>query len=213
MCHGHINTIVIAKVAGTDEIVGGYNPLAWDNSKGGTFMETNDSFIFSLKNGNIQNSILSRVKDSSGALYYPHDKNVYGPWFGFEEFLMETKVSNFTQDKLCQCKYEDMFDNYEKPIRTTSNEFSIVDYEVFKKLLLSGRREAEEPFVRKEEIINNQSWINSNNNLPSEVNSLIKMTISSKVNEIPKSNNSNEINKNNKKKTDNKPYVYSEDDK
>ncbi|RHZ79121.1 hypothetical protein Glove_151g178 [Diversispora epigaea] len=32
ICHGHAGTIVIAKVAGTYEIVGGYNPLTWDNS-------------------------------------------------------------------------------------------------------------------------------------------------------------------------------------
>ncbi|RHZ77531.1 hypothetical protein Glove_177g142 [Diversispora epigaea] len=50
MCHGY---------PGTDEIIRGYNPLSWDNSK---WVETRDSFIFSLKNGNIQNSILSRVK-------------------------------------------------------------------------------------------------------------------------------------------------------
>ncbi|RHZ51181.1 hypothetical protein Glove_482g45 [Diversispora epigaea] len=59
MCHGCFGTIVVAKVAETDEIVGGYNPLAWDNLTGGSNMETNDSFIFSLKNGDIKNSILS----------------------------------------------------------------------------------------------------------------------------------------------------------
>ncbi|RHZ83870.1 hypothetical protein Glove_87g226 [Diversispora epigaea] len=32
MCNGHAGTIVVAKVAGNDEIVGGYNPLSWDNS-------------------------------------------------------------------------------------------------------------------------------------------------------------------------------------
>ncbi|RHZ73753.1 hypothetical protein Glove_229g81 [Diversispora epigaea] len=53
ICDRHAGTIVIAKVAGTDEILGGYNPLAWDNSTEGIYMETNDSFIFSLKNGNI----------------------------------------------------------------------------------------------------------------------------------------------------------------
>ncbi|RHZ83814.1 hypothetical protein Glove_87g121 [Diversispora epigaea] len=43
LCHGHAGTIVVAKVAGTDEIIGGYNPLAWDNLKSG-YMETNDCF-------------------------------------------------------------------------------------------------------------------------------------------------------------------------
>ncbi|RHZ73228.1 hypothetical protein Glove_232g151 [Diversispora epigaea] len=115
--------------AGTDEIVGGYNPLAWDNSRTGN-VETNDSFIFSLKNGNIQNSILSRVKpNSGGALYYPMNQSMYDPWFGFSEFSMDSKVSNFTQDKMCQCNG---ISCYENPIRTTKDGFSIVDYEVFK---------------------------------------------------------------------------------
>ncbi|RHZ83845.1 hypothetical protein Glove_87g83 [Diversispora epigaea] len=62
MCHGHVCTVVVAKVAGTDEIVGGYNPLSWDNSKIGSDMETNNSFIFSLKNGNIQIRISAESK-------------------------------------------------------------------------------------------------------------------------------------------------------
>ncbi|RHZ87576.1 hypothetical protein Glove_33g200 [Diversispora epigaea] len=49
-------------IKGTDEIIGGYNSLALDNSNiGDKWMKTKDSFIFLLKNGNIQNSILSRV--------------------------------------------------------------------------------------------------------------------------------------------------------
>ncbi|RHZ46452.1 hypothetical protein Glove_621g16 [Diversispora epigaea] len=57
------------KLAETDEIVSGYNPLAWDNSK---------------------------------------------------REMIGSNVSDFTQDKLCQCYY----------IRT--EKFSIVDYEAFK---------------------------------------------------------------------------------
>ncbi|RHZ83762.1 hypothetical protein Glove_87g193 [Diversispora epigaea] len=133
MCNGHAGTIVVAKVAGTDEIVGGYNPLAWDNLKSG-WMKTNDSFIFSLKNGNIRNSILSRVRDD-GALYYRSlaDQDIYGPEFGCSEFYMKSDASDFTQDKQCSCCYADNADDqYEQPIRTTDDEFSISDYEVFK---------------------------------------------------------------------------------
>ncbi|RHZ85578.1 hypothetical protein Glove_64g49 [Diversispora epigaea] len=134
MCHGHAGTIVVAKVAGTDEIVGGFNPLAWDNSTTGTYMKANDSFIFSLKNGNIQNSILSRIIHSSGALFYYSNQNIYGPGFGKGEFLMKSNVSDFSQDKQCQCWYiVDDENYYEKPIRTSDDEFfSIIDYEVFK---------------------------------------------------------------------------------
>ncbi|RHZ74861.1 hypothetical protein Glove_219g115 [Diversispora epigaea] len=137
MCNGHAGTVVIAKVAGTDEILGGYNPLAWDNSKTQeTYMKTNDSFIFSLKNGNIQNSILSRVKNKSCALYYygSDKQKTFGPCFGGSEFLLQSNVSEFTKDKRCLCLFLNHlgFDFYEKSIRKTNAGFSIIDYEVFK---------------------------------------------------------------------------------
>ncbi|RHZ78322.1 hypothetical protein Glove_166g222 [Diversispora epigaea] len=38
-----------------------YNPLIWSNTNNNTvFIQARDSFIFSLKNNNIQNSILSK---------------------------------------------------------------------------------------------------------------------------------------------------------
>ncbi|RHZ48143.1 hypothetical protein Glove_557g53 [Diversispora epigaea] len=149
MCNGHVGTVVIAKVAGTDEILGGYNPLAWgDEILGGynplawvntktfdTYVETSDSFIFSLKNGNIQNSILSRVKNKSYALrYYSlNGQKTYGPHFGNSEFLLRSNISDFTKDKLCWCVYGPEYSHYyEKSIRTTNEKFSILDYEVFK---------------------------------------------------------------------------------
>ncbi|RHZ51186.1 hypothetical protein Glove_482g74 [Diversispora epigaea] len=130
MCHGHAGTIVVAKVTGTDETVGGYNPLTWDNLKSG-WMKTNDSFIFSLKNRNIQNSVLSRVINSNGALFYSdsNEQNIYGPFFGSCEFMMKSEVSDFTQDKQCWCTITTLA-KYEKPIRKTNDNFSIYDYEV-----------------------------------------------------------------------------------
>ncbi|RHZ81791.1 hypothetical protein Glove_117g109 [Diversispora epigaea] len=60
-----ISTSVVAKVKGTDEILGGYNPLSWNNNNiKDQWIETKDSFIFSLKNGNIQDSILSKTKNA-----------------------------------------------------------------------------------------------------------------------------------------------------
>ncbi|RHZ45805.1 hypothetical protein Glove_648g11 [Diversispora epigaea] len=122
MCHGHAGTIVVVKIAGTDEIVAGYNPLAWDNSINNTCIETDDSLIFLSKNRNIQDSILSRVIDSSGALYYQdsEDQNSYGPCFGHNEFMMESYVSDFAQGNECWCYYDTRYVNpcYEKPFRT-----------------------------------------------------------------------------------------------
>ncbi|RHZ75516.1 hypothetical protein Glove_213g203 [Diversispora epigaea] len=133
MCNGQADTIVIAKVSGTDEILGGHNPLAWDNSTKSTYIEAKDSFIFSLKNGNIKKSILSRVKNHRPDLkYYDSDyQKTCGPHFGNCEFFLQSDVSDFTKDKRCYgygrgygCLYV-----YEKRIRTTNEKFSILDYE------------------------------------------------------------------------------------
>ncbi|RHZ81649.1 hypothetical protein Glove_117g113 [Diversispora epigaea] len=135
ICHGHARTVVVAKVKGTDEIIGGYNPLAWDSACYGEYrwMETKDSFIFSLKNGNIQNSILSRVKNENTkcAIFdiSRNDQNIKGPYFGFD-FCLHSLKSNFNLDNN---SFSNLSNNiYEKPIRTLSNNFSIDNYEVFK---------------------------------------------------------------------------------
>ncbi|RHZ66633.1 hypothetical protein Glove_306g66 [Diversispora epigaea] len=134
VCHGYAGTVVIIKVKGTDEILGGYNPLIWDNSNtsivGGVYRETKDSFIFSLKNGFIQNSILSRVKEPQFALYY-HTKsqqNYYGPNFGGGHLFMGRNQSNFSMENGFGSYNHN---RYEKPIRA-DGVFSIIDYEVFK---------------------------------------------------------------------------------
>ncbi|RHZ89920.1 hypothetical protein Glove_9g170 [Diversispora epigaea] len=133
ICHGHTGTVVIIEVKGTDEILGGYNPLMWDNTKNdNTYMRTDDSFIFSLENGNIQNSILSRVARPEWALYY-YGKNVQnrgGPNFGGNKLCLYSNASNFTMGN--ECMYRFNIDFYENQIRATTNKFSIVDYEVFK---------------------------------------------------------------------------------
>ncbi|RIB28889.1 hypothetical protein C2G38_2156876, partial [Gigaspora rosea] len=61
LCDKQTHLVVVIKVKGTDEILGGYNPIGWDKPTGVRFYKNcNESFIFSLKNGAIQNSILSR---------------------------------------------------------------------------------------------------------------------------------------------------------
>ncbi|RHZ73589.1 hypothetical protein Glove_230g160 [Diversispora epigaea] len=127
VCDGYANTIVVAKVKGTDEIVGGFNPLAWDK-KTSKWKKTNKSFIFSFKEGDTQNSILSRVKDEDHALHYHYISDYYGPEFGGDEFKLESWVNDFTLDKQSVCS-SSFFNYYEKPIRSTSENFSITDYE------------------------------------------------------------------------------------
>ncbi|RHZ89579.1 hypothetical protein Glove_13g225 [Diversispora epigaea] len=132
ICHGHANTIVVVKVKGTDEILGGYNPLAWDNTYNGywgIWKETKDSFIFSLKNGNIQNSIFSRVKTPEEAIWYIPKKHQKSCGPDFVDFCLHSEKSNFTLDNRNYCNNSN---RYEKPIRTSLEGFSIVNYEVFK---------------------------------------------------------------------------------
>ncbi|RHZ45079.1 hypothetical protein Glove_692g22 [Diversispora epigaea] len=106
----------------------GYDPLAWENTYNflkntdipfipdGKFMETKDCFIFSLK-------MQSKKYPSK------HRQNNCGPRFG--NFYLRSDEFNFTVDNRNCCKINDGY--YEKLIRTSSsNYFSIVNYEVFK---------------------------------------------------------------------------------
>ncbi|RHZ73533.1 hypothetical protein Glove_230g215 [Diversispora epigaea] len=127
ICHGHANTILISKVKGTEEIMGGFNPLAWDKTKEG-WMKTNKSFIFSFKDGNAQNSILSRVRKENNALHFNINKDIIGPRFGKAEFMLRSRGSDFTKDCLNMCRKSKY---YERSLRNF-NMFSIVDYEVLK---------------------------------------------------------------------------------
>ncbi|CAG8533287.1 11802_t:CDS:2 [Gigaspora rosea] len=61
LCDNIPGTVVVVKINNSNEILGGYNPLIWKVGKDlGEYATTADSFIFSLKNGNLNESILSR---------------------------------------------------------------------------------------------------------------------------------------------------------
>ncbi|RHZ81867.1 hypothetical protein Glove_117g200 [Diversispora epigaea] len=118
LCNQKTNLVVVVKVKDTEEILGGYNPIGWNSDLIG-YCETNDSFIFSLKNGNIKNYILSCVKDASKTIY--NDSNYHGLNFGGHDFLTNGNRSF----------YVNSVQGYEKLIRETTGEFSIDNYEVF----------------------------------------------------------------------------------
>ncbi|RHZ77545.1 hypothetical protein Glove_176g22 [Diversispora epigaea] len=133
ICRGHVGTVVVMKVKGKDDIFGGYNPLAWEiNNSKKLWIVTKDSFIFSLKNGKIQNSILSRVKNPKKAIRNMSKKelNKSGPHFGYD-FCMHSPKFDFTLDEKCSCTNSSS-SLYERPISASSVNFSIVNYEVFK---------------------------------------------------------------------------------
>ncbi|RHZ48321.1 hypothetical protein Glove_553g17 [Diversispora epigaea] len=117
LCNQKTNIVVVAKVKYTDEIVGGYNPIDWNFNLGKIYSKTSNSFIFSLKNGFIKNSIISRVKVSCKAIY---NNPEFVSNFGLDFFMSKNRFFRI-----------DLVDGYEKPIRKETGGFLIDDYEVF----------------------------------------------------------------------------------
>ncbi|RHZ70146.1 hypothetical protein Glove_275g69 [Diversispora epigaea] len=124
ICDQVSNTIIVAKVEGTGEIIGGYNPLEIHNNIYGKWYSSQDSFVFSLKTENLKNSIKSRVKDFGNAIYYYSDTN--NPWLHFGSAL--NLGGNLKTEKKSDCRML----SYEKSIRSNSNRFSVEEFEVFK---------------------------------------------------------------------------------
>ncbi|RIB26478.1 hypothetical protein C2G38_256972 [Gigaspora rosea] len=116
LCDKQLNTVTVMKVKDTDEILGGYNPLAWDKSKYYTYTRCENSFIFSLKNGTIKLSILSRVQNPAQAIYSRDDSGV-----NFDDLIIFNDKDECTYGK----------NSYEKQIRDVEGRFSINEYEIF----------------------------------------------------------------------------------
>jgi len=114
-CNNKEATIVIAKVRGTNQIIGGYNPLEWDSSN--STKSTMDSFLFSFTNvKDINTARIGRVKNIERAIYC---HNHLGPAFGPNSDLYYNN-----------CKWYCSQSNYHS-INLSFNNFSADDYEVF----------------------------------------------------------------------------------
>ena len=69
------------KIKETGELVGGYNPVCWNKKEKSPndfyYIETDKSFIFKIDEKQLDNSILSRVKDPECAIeHYEQNINV-----------------------------------------------------------------------------------------------------------------------------------------
>ncbi|RIA82963.1 hypothetical protein C1645_809430 [Glomus cerebriforme] len=114
ICKNQSHTVVIIKVQGNNEILGGYNPIKWKFD--GYYGITKDSFIFSFSHDSIENYILSRVKDKNRAIY----SDIYQLRFGASDLTL-------TIDSISSCdKYA-----YEKQIRKSNYGSSVKELEVF----------------------------------------------------------------------------------
>ncbi|RIB27093.1 hypothetical protein C2G38_2138004 [Gigaspora rosea] len=118
LCDNIPGLIVVIKVENSNEILGGYNPLGW-NSTNDEYSKAPGSFIFSLKNENMKESILSRVNEQLDAIYYGQK---HGPCFyNFGHYDPNGHKKWYYSNKI----------NYQPPIRNAVDVyFSIDDYEV-----------------------------------------------------------------------------------
>jgi hypothetical protein len=121
LCDNKYNTITFIKVKGTEEILGGYNPLKWETSH--YCGHTRDSFIFSFKEKDIKSAIISNIENIEYAIFYYANN---GPRFGSDLTTCSSKGESTNYNYNYCIKH-----CYEKKIRDTENVFSVEDYEVF----------------------------------------------------------------------------------
>ncbi|CAB4441138.1 unnamed protein product [Rhizophagus irregularis] len=123
LCDNIKGTIVIMKVSGTDELLGGYNPLTWNINTDGSTM---NSFIFSFKNGQSNNPCVSYIqrKFFKNAIYKLNsDIEVIN--FGNGDLRLDC---NFNESFSCSARKN----SYEFNIRDDSSSFCVESFEVFK---------------------------------------------------------------------------------
>ncbi|CAG8507158.1 139_t:CDS:2 [Acaulospora colombiana] len=119
-------TVVIIKVANSEKILGGYNPVNWETTF--SVENTKESFIFSFENGSTcNNCILSRVKNFEKAITSYPRRHLFDHDLDFS-------------DGRC------VPTSYEKKI-LDDTKFTIDDYEVFQVIRTKDAPPAEENVV------------------------------------------------------------------
>ncbi|CAG8504640.1 9817_t:CDS:2, partial [Racocetra fulgida] len=123
-CDNKGATIVVGNILNTKILVGGYNPLDWNNSNnssnsfGWHYKNAPDSFLFVINDpNNLKNSTLGRVNISNRAIFC---NNNCGPTFGGGHDLYVPDSSN---------NWSYSANSY--PNIGIPNSFTISDYEVF----------------------------------------------------------------------------------
>ncbi|POG60563.1 hypothetical protein GLOIN_2v1884232 [Rhizophagus irregularis DAOM 181602=DAOM 197198] len=125
LCDNIPYTVTFIKIKGTEEIIGGYNPLIWKSHHNAEYGKTKDSFIFSFKSKNdFKDPILSHVNNTDYAVGY-HNRS--GPSFNDDICLVVKEKNDSKSYDFNKC----MQSSYEKKIRDTEDEFLINNYEIF----------------------------------------------------------------------------------
>ncbi len=109
LCDYKPKTVTFIKVKGTEEILGGYNPLTWKSGK--SWGKCEDSFIFSfkIKNNSFNDVIFNNVKSTDYALYCGSD---YGPSFD-TDLRLQRSDSDVSKHSCRKNYYEKSFQDYE----------------------------------------------------------------------------------------------------
>jgi len=116
-CDNKEATIVVVKIANSEQIVGGYNPLFWES--GHSNKSTKDSFIFSIIDENNLQS--ANVVYSKGDEYSIQCYSHCGPIFGYNDLYL-----NF-------CHGPNVWNGsaYSYPTLNLPSSMNVDDYEVF----------------------------------------------------------------------------------
>ncbi|CAG8609130.1 10315_t:CDS:2 [Paraglomus brasilianum] len=118
-------TVVVMKVSNSDEIIGGYNPLAWQTTTDWSWHKTSKSFLFSFKGKTLNEAAYSKVVEPEEAILYISDR---GPIFGKgSDLIVGKQAKDFRDPNSCCIK----LDSYQCAIRENGS-FAIEEYEVFK---------------------------------------------------------------------------------
>ena len=113
-CDNKGATIWVAKVQGSTQLIGGYNPLDWSGA--GIWKNTTDSFMFNFTDGkNISTAKLGYVNTAN---YAVHCDNIYGPYMG--DVFCNNNNNGWYNDGRC-------YPNIGIP----TGHFTVEDYEVF----------------------------------------------------------------------------------
>ncbi|RHZ51831.1 hypothetical protein Glove_469g36 [Diversispora epigaea] len=118
ICDKVSNTIIILKVKGTGEILGGYNPLEWNINKN-ECKKTTDGFVFSLTD-----STLNRVKGFGDYAIYNYPGNLQ---LGFGSSLR--LIGDLKAEKKC---FSNICSAADPELVHSNSKFSVEEYEVFK---------------------------------------------------------------------------------
>ncbi|CAI2163741.1 17975_t:CDS:1 [Funneliformis geosporum] len=112
-CNNEGATMVVAKIKGSEQLAGGYNPLGWSSNK--LWKHTFESFIFSMKNRrNLQTSNVGYCKNNKYSLGCDPQT---GPNF-YDLRCQDTKIWNY-ENHHCYPKID------------LPSSFYVDDYEVF----------------------------------------------------------------------------------